>query len=441
MQENWELLAGLIAVGAGLWQYIRGFFGWIANLVVSTRRADEDTSRIIIGYLATGRGMARAPAYGSRNAYVRPLKGHAMIAYQDFQVSGQQIFWHKGRPIRYFQEKDGAPDGFDSTFTFFRGTVDWERLVIDAMAWKTESGQKGYTQSRHRVIYHHGRSFGGEMAEQQRSLSRGGSSREAPEYRFSWDDANAQRLLKWKASDIGSEDIASLDGLGLSPEIEQVVQEIRLWFQSKDWYQRRRLPWRRGYMFHGVPGTGKTTLARELSIELDLPVHFMDLASMSNEDLRDAWNSATKDAPCMVLVEDIDAVFEGRENVSPGGGMMASGGLTFDCLLNCIDGIERSGGVLFVVTTNNVGKIDDALTREGRVDRMVEFPSLKFPERLKVAHTILGKTPSAARLAQESGDIPASKFVELCCRDALKELYRSDKTDLPDPELRKEILK
>src|SRR5262249_26381415 len=122
--------------------------------------------------------------------------------------------------------------------------------------------------------------------------------------------------------------------------------------------------------------------------------------------------------------EDIDNVFHGRENVARKNGMMGMllppkkkdddasqpplTPLTFDCLLNCLDGIERSDGVFTIITTNAVDKIDSALgqprklpdgtlrsisTRPGRMKRAIELTYMEAPDKKRLARRILGAYP------------------------------------------------
>jgi SpoVK/Ycf46/Vps4 family AAA+-type ATPase len=131
----------------------------------------------------------------------------------------------------------------------------------------------------------------------------------------------------------------------------------------------------------------------------------------------------TNETPCIALIEDIDAVFQGRDNLITDGGM---GGLTFDCLLNCIDGVERSDGVLLILTTNHVEAIDDALIkRPGRVDKVVEFGPLDFEGRLKLTRRILGDEESAVRVAEEGEGTSAAELQERCFRIAVQRRFEA----------------
>src|SRR5262249_48845816 len=157
--------------------------------------------------------------------------------------------------------------------------------------------------------------------------------------------------------------------------------------------------------------TGKTALARAFAEELDMPLHVYNLAEMGNFELMKAWAEMQANVPCVALIEDIDNIFHGRQNVvrsrlgaalfgrretkkrqnndadeETEGGGRSMGMLSFDCLLNCLDGVERSDGVFTIITTNDVTKIDPALgqprtlpdgtvefisTRPGRIDKAV----------------------------------------------------------------------
>lgn len=152
---------------------------------------------------------------------------------------------------------------------------------------------------------------------------------------------------------------------------EEILEDARAFLskQGKARYRDREIPWRRGYLLHGPPGTGKSTLCRVIASELNLPIYELTLNSKSLDDsgFVSAMTNLSKRA--MVLIEDVDAAFVQRVS-----GHGASGSnVSFSALLNGIDGIGASEGRLLFLTTNHRDKLDDALTRCGRVDREVEF--------------------------------------------------------------------
>ncbi|OAX78057.1 hypothetical protein ACJ72_07640 [Emergomyces africanus] len=169
---------------------------------------------------------------------------------------------------------------------------------------------------------------------------------------------------------------------------------------SKRWYSNRGIPYRRGYLFSGPPGCGKTSLCFAAAGELGLKIYIVDLNSHSLTEENLASLFSFLPARCMVLLEDIDTaglitnkrdtdtngklalafaptilkspVNQGKSpklspEVQPRPGVSLSG------LLNTIDGIASSEGRILVMTTNHVESLDPALLRPGRVDMTLNF--------------------------------------------------------------------
>ena len=431
--RNWEIIAGLIALAAGLWQQLRGLLRWVSALVVCSRRTDRDIAGVVHAYLNSKReSLCAEPNYAAQDDYyyIIPLGRRGRVMWQDRVESGSQMLWVGRAPLWFSKVQSKEPtksgSGDQYRFSFIRGTVKFEQLLIDADQWSRDSGDAWENAvNRRRVIYHFGERL---MAANNGDNPTGEKASERGDQWFrGFGASNSRRLLRWKHADIGAPPARTMEGIALPREHLDVVEQVRRWYRSARWYVEHRIAWRMGLLLHGGPGTGKTTFAREVAADLNMPVHVIDLASMSNEDLRKAWDKSVADAPCMVLLEDVDGVFAGRSNVAPQS--FAGGGLTFDCLLNCVDGVERTDGVLLVVTTNKPDTVDPALVRPGRVDRAVEFGNLDYACRLKVAKQILGECAEAYKLTNEAGDIPAAKFSELCCRAALEKLYQQQKED------------
>ncbi|MGH1415394.1 MAG: AAA family ATPase [Pelagimonas sp.] len=149
--------------------------------------------------------------------------------------------------------------------------------------------------------------------------------------------------------------------------IESVLTDMRWFYRANDWYAERGIPWRRGYLFHGPPGTGKSSLIRALASEVSLDIATLDIgrSGLTDDDLREAMMCAP--AGSLIAIEDIDAVFAQRE-----GGEKRTG-VSFSGLLNAIDGVAAQEGRALIMTTNHKDKLDPALIRPGRADVHVEL--------------------------------------------------------------------
>ena len=149
--------------------------------------------------------------------------------------------------------------------------------------------------------------------------------------------------------------------------IEKVLDDMRWFYGASGWYAERGVPWRRGYLFYGPPGTGKSSLVRALASDLSLEIASLDIgrATLTDDDLREAMTCAPKGS--LIVIEDVDAIFTGRE-----GGEKRSG-VSFSGLLNAIDGVAAQEGRALVMTTNHKERLDPALIRPGRADVHIEL--------------------------------------------------------------------
>lgn len=149
---------------------------------------------------------------------------------------------------------------------------------------------------------------------------------------------------------------------------EHIVSDVRDFLSSGDWYHQRGIPYRRGYLLYGPPGSGKTSFIQALAGELDYNICILNLSENNLTD--DRLNHLMNHIPerSVLLLEDIDAAFNKREQSDESG---FTSGVTFSGLLNALDGVASAEEWITFMTTNHPEKLDPALLRPGRVDYKV----------------------------------------------------------------------
>ena len=169
--------------------------------------------------------------------------------------------------------------------------------------------------------------------------------------------------------------------------IENFLSDAREFLDSKDWYRARGIPYRRGYLLSGPPGTGKSSVVLALATELKMPVYVINLGSIEEDgDIFSAMQQTP--AKSIVLLEDIDAAQHDRERVSKDDTKeedylerdKKEAHLSLSGLLNAIDGVGASEDRILIMTSNYPDKLDPALRRHGRVDAEVIFQNLGVSE-------------------------------------------------------------
>lgn len=156
---------------------------------------------------------------------------------------------------------------------------------------------------------------------------------------------------------------------------EDILADLTEFLASKDWYQSMGIPFHRGCLFHGVPGSGKSSLVMALAGELKLNLYVISLAGSGMSDEQLAQLITDVQPRSIILFEDVDAALKNRAADSEGAVIIEDDkkGVTLSGLLNVLDGVVSREEVVVIMTTNHKEKLDAALIRPGRVDKQVEF--------------------------------------------------------------------
>ena len=153
---------------------------------------------------------------------------------------------------------------------------------------------------------------------------------------------------------------------------ERIVEDVKDFLNSARWYYDRGIPYRRGYLLHGPPGSGKSSFIQALAGHLDYNIAILNLSERGLTD--DRLNHLLTIIPkgTLVLLEDVDAAFSNRRVQSDADGYRGAN-VTFSGLLNALDGVASAEERILFLTTNHVERLDEALVRPGRVDMTVRL--------------------------------------------------------------------
>ena len=204
------------------------------------------------------------------------------------------------------------------------------------------------------------------------------------------------KLLTERHGRVTFDDVAGVD------EAKEDLQEIVEFLRDPQKFQKLggRIP--RGALLVGPPGTGKTLLARAIAGEANVPFFtisgsdFVEMfVGVGASRVRDMFDQAKKNAPCIIFIDEIDAV--GRHRGAGLGGGNDEREQTLNQLLVEMDGFEANEGIILIAATNRPDVLDPALLRPGRFDRQVVVPRPDIIGREKILKVHVRKVPLGAR--------------------------------------------
>lgn len=425
--NSWILVAMTAAGGliATFWSYFKNFFQQVRSRVVATNNLDgmlRDAMRVYCWK------ELKASRFGIRTfmGYFYNIRSLGRMQVVPFEIVREgRLFWKGWRPLWVSAgESEESPRAvgdvnkkYAMSVTFFRGTFNIDQLVIDI----AETYNRSYQQPIQKRMFF--RQIFGTVNKPANNSVGTEVSRSLPDGTPDPMSFQTCRLLKGNPDDMGpntsmADGETAVSRLALGKEAKDLVADLHFWKQSEGWYRERNITWRHSAAMVGDPGNGKTSLVRAVAVDMDLPVFVYHLATMYDDEFAREWTSMLNHAPCVALLEDLDTVFEGRKRVA--------GELSFEILLNCIDGLEQANGILLFVTTNREEMLDPALMRYGRINSKIRMDNPSRAGRMIIAQRILFEHPEILDRTVDEGANDSGAQFEGRCRQLAEHLYWSE---------------
>ncbi|KAI9504145.1 BCS1 N terminal-domain-containing protein [Coemansia spiralis] len=327
---------GLIGVGAGLAVLRqgarRGADLMRRQLLVSMEIPSHDKSyQWVLGWLSR-RGAVLPRHLAVQTSYKQHDNGSVSTNFTMVPGQGKHIFLYNGSFIQVDRQRNAKMIDIQTAAPFETvtlTTLSRDRVVFSQIL--AEAREHALAQNEGRTVLY--TSFG-------------------PEWR-PFGLPRKKRLLESVVLDRGVS--------------EGIVADVNDFISNEKWYDDRGIPYRRGYLLYGPPGSGKTSFIQALAGELGYNICILNLSERGLTD--DRLNHLLTVAPerSLVLLEDIDAAFTRTRQQSEQAAYQQSM-VTFSGLLNALDGVASSDERIIFMTTNHIERLDPALVRPGRVD-------------------------------------------------------------------------
>lgn len=464
-------LAFIGVFGQFVVRHIKKFYNYfIGEYHISGVEATILYAYIIHNYKRT---KYRPKHIGSNYFSTVQTNGYVMT-YEDLELSAVDVeYWYSG--LKLIIIKEGKFNGFIGTQThyiklnYIRMFVDMEKIIDEAKSIflskkqiEIDDGVKYLTENRYFLKWKKGslgdRNNSQIISESQNhssneSITSGDGSQQRDQlysstesalrmvefmYDVRMDETNKYKFRLNKDTITTNKKVSEFyGGKYLQPELANIKHEVDIWISNQKFFEERGFPWKLGYVLYGEPGVGKTMFIKSLGRQLKLPVFLYSLGTFLDKEFSESiQREVNENKPCIIAFEDFDRVFQGRKNILTGKKSHELG-VTFDTVLNCLDGLVEMSGAITIITTNQINSLDPALgskeqngrsSRPGRINRVIEVQNPDYEGYSQIARFALKGIPeeSIQKVIDEgyNNDLTCDQFNYLCRKEVEKYFFK-----------------
>lgn len=433
MNMNNVALGGALAAVVGFWGQVKNAVRYLSSWLVIQADVDQPQMRALMNVLKADFKVAPSGLRSYRSLFVQHQDGlHRDVPYRG--LNSTTVFY---RGLSVVVVVIGASDV--QRVYAPRMFVNLEALICQGLQGIHEASiARRQKESRFTIYDIMGREkgmFANRYAEGKEVAPTGGSSPQIAESSVGRNllmpDPNHDHSFMYSREELTSiHDEDPFNNLFYDDDVMEHVKDAEQWLDSAEWYRVRNIPWRRAWLAHGLPGTGKSSLGLAMAKKLRIPIYTFHLSTLSDREFIENWKSMV--TPCLALFEDFDAVFKGRVNQTE------HKSLSFDTILNQISGVNTMNGVFLFVTTNHIENIDPAMgvesserkgisTRPGRIDQVIYLGKASEKSRRRIAQSILRDWPECVEsmVANYDGVTPV-QFQEICIQKAFDKMREAE---------------
>ena len=422
-------LAGGAAMVAAGWQQVKSIFSYMSSFLIVRAHVDSTLNYELTRHLRRHWRLVPSGTFGIDQNKTMHLRWRMQVKVPYKLPSGNSIYFRGGHVIVFHGGASGPVNITTFRWTSVQNIIK-AALEDDVAEQKLREQDTNY-RSRFVVNEITGRDKSEAMDLSNRiegkTSSSGSDSPAESTSSNSWIFPEIDTSFMYDRSEYLEDTKKPSNDLSvyLAPDARALLDETTKWFEQREWFLQRMIPWRRGLLLYGPGGTGKSTFAVILAQKLGIPIYRFHLNTLSDVEFMN--NIGWVNNPCVILFEDFDRVFNGRESVK-------NQYLSFDTVINSMSGVKTLEGVIFIVTTNNIEAIDPAIgvevegsqmsSRPGRIDRILCMNGMAEDKRKLMIQRILGDWPELVEQAHsETENFTIVQTQEYCVQRALERIH------------------